>query len=779
MSARQVLCLVWIGSMMGVGAGAAAPARRPTTRPPAPVRPAPTPPTSPRRFLAVTRWYGTVSLELAASGTRTATQPHDGVTDRWRSQIGTSCHETLELELGQKTMDDDPTGALWSGKLKSVDAQVRHWSNSEHTSAFPEGPPRIEKTTSETRGSQRFTQEAPARLELDTRKGVYDFDATGAFQMMLQSHVTTDIREPDGMQRRSAGDGEIPAMVGKTIAPSLAFPMYLGPTAPDASAIPRDAAGALAMAQNLGKLRFKLPNSGMVLRGETSVPLKLALGKAPWEEAEPTQPARWVMRWTFTPQKARLLMEPTSEPDYDRWIPAPADDPTLYPDAKPLDFRARFEPATGGPPPSGLIRFNLRDVSEHPGNCQNDPPPGNPNAKPDIRFALQQAPGIRRLSDKECETAGSVREATVRIEATDTGGFAHLTCESPNLGIQGKWKSRIQINLPRDDNGNEIADAWDQQASGKGRSADDEPRNGQAEEGDGIPLSDEYRGYVIYERDKKVFRRTNPKEKDVFVLVENARVGPNREVDLDMFQKYTSLTAHEVRRPNVGIDASLRGTRRVDINDDGSSIDHTYALRINFRPWGPEGLIDLNLADADPRDLDPNARAYTAGAGPGGDATPLHSDLIMVFPARIQNVADFFYNLLDTALVAPNTPYPRNGASLGSRLSQLPPGVRARAQQAVDLWKRDRESVTRHLAEDTTRMAVLHEMIHSCGINHHDPQFEGPESYCLIRYFTVAQEWEICINSATTPGWKQDGHNYRQVCRGRSSQCWEAIRTAP
>ncbi len=559
----------------------------------------------------------------------------------------------------------------------------------------------------------------------------------------------------------------------------LAFPLYLGPVAPDASAIPKDVAAAQALAQQLQTLRFKLPPSGMVLRGETTVPMRLVLPKAPWDQNDSTEACKWVMRWSFTPEKARLTMEPVSVAEYQRWLPSPTDQANLYPDGKPLDFRAKFEAATGGMAPTGRIRFTLRDFSEHPGICQNDPPFGTPDNKPDIRFATEQGQGIRRLSDTQCETEGDVKEATVRVEATDTGGFAHLAVESPNLGLQGQWKGKMDLSIPLDDNDNEIADAWDERSSDKSRNADDEPRDGQASDGDGLPLSDEYRGFVLWENGSKVFKRTNPKDKDVFVLVEDGEVGRNKEVDLDLFRTYSRLVGHEVRTPNVGIDTSLKGARRLDFNDDAGSTRLTYSLRIKFTPYGPAGLRDPNLTNAPANQLDPNARAYLAGAGAGGEATPLGADLIMVFRARIQNVADFFFNILETALISPNTPYPQNGATLGSRLTQLPPSVRANAEAAVARWKANREAVTRSLAEDTVRMSVLHEMLHACGVNHHEPTTEGEETHCLIRYFTVAQEWEICINSATLPGWKQHGHNYTQVCRGRESKCWEGITTTP
>lgn len=255
--------------------------------------------------------------------------------------------------------------------------------------------------------------------------------------------------------------------------------------------------------------------------GET---LPVFLTNRPQEDLKWAWPGTLTVSWRLGEQpEAELVLEP-EEPDvYDRWLPLPAGKPA-YGEAPPLRLRARFRPPKDSPSQDrvyGQIDFYLQDVTRHKGECTNYPVEGK--AKDDLRFAEQskQPWGIVVVSPTHAHTKDKkFNEAVAIVEATDTGAFGKLTAVCEEMGLKATYEPTGEafLTVPRDENGNRIADRWEKDKGifdGKFAATwdeDDQP-SGQKRRGDGYTLFEEYRGFMTFSG----FVRTDPTQKDIFV----------------------------------------------------------------------------------------------------------------------------------------------------------------------------------------------------------------------------------------------------------------------
>ena len=214
-----------------------------------------------------------------------------------------------------------------------------------------------------------------------------------------------------------------------------------------------------------------------------------------------------------------LVIEPVDRRAFEAWIPAPLDGKYAE-DGKagtPLEMRVSFGP--GGAAGAGPLSISLDPVSQNLGTCTNAPLQPVPTYG--LRFADTQPPGIHRVDDQHVDTGGvAVAAATVIVEARDTGAFGTLHAVSPQLGAKADRK------IPCDDNGNDIADAWEKRADvavfARGLPArwDGETAPDGPDTGDGLTLYEEYRGILISDDGRSEhFVRLSPNRKKEFFFV--------------------------------------------------------------------------------------------------------------------------------------------------------------------------------------------------------------------------------------------------------------------
>jgi hypothetical protein len=222
------------------------------------------------------------------------------------------------------------------------------------------------------------------------------------------------------------------------------------------------------------------------------------------------------------------------------------------------------------------IKFLLHDVSNEAGVCLNfgdadaaDLWFDNPKANRDFVFP-SEAPSFHgtcpgEISGEEnpshrhfdhVETKTRVKEATVTVRSEDFGAWGWIEAKSEEdvvqlpplenswsplpyenilgcIGAGKEGKPEWWVKIPRDDNGNSIADCAEQDKGKNGQpskpeSDDDAVPEGNKKNGDGLTVYEEYRGFLVNDPPtvgNKEFKprhvRTDINQKDVFVFVEN------------------------------------------------------------------------------------------------------------------------------------------------------------------------------------------------------------------------------------------------------------------
>ncbi|MDB6140304.1 MAG: hypothetical protein JWO94_3376, partial [Verrucomicrobiaceae bacterium] len=232
-----------------------------------------------------------------------------------------------------------------------------------------------------------------------------------------------------------------------------------------------------------------------------------------------------------------LVMEPVDGKAYDDWVPTPVceseDIQKLYGDFQTLAVKATIKSKDPKKPaPAAPMDFYLTDVSKHTGRCGNEPKTAGPDPKPGLRFSKNQGAGVHvdEGNPQHAYIISDVTEGTVVIEALDAGAYGKLQVTADASDLIGTYERTGEKHLliPRDDNGNHIADAWEQKKNifDKNYPAtwdeDNVPNTGFDNRGDGLTLYEEYRGFVTGvqvdpSHEERVWQRLEPAVKKLFV----------------------------------------------------------------------------------------------------------------------------------------------------------------------------------------------------------------------------------------------------------------------
>jgi hypothetical protein len=444
-----------------------------------------------------------------------------------------------------------------------------------------------------------------------------------------------------------------------------------------------------------------------------------------------------------------LIFVPTA--DYDSWIPTPMPERlpgiVVTPPASLLSIKVRIQPKSGSKGErKDTIYFSLEDVARHKGRCGNYP--RNALEKDDLRFAAEQPEGIVIDGPKDAHTREEVAEATIAIEATDTAAYGKVTARASALKLKAIYKPTNQYVLvvPRDDDGNKIADAWER-LNGAQRNvmADKESVAGQDRAGDGLTVFDEYRGLVVLESGIKTLKRLSPQVKEIFV------VDTGGSFDSAVWQRASDVKAYKVDETMLAGGGHAEESRVINFNaDDG---DHKkYAVRVETMP-----------GDSDPDD--PQKKNTSTGQTSCGECrSPKDADYCRIFPYRIRVLFEDLYRWLTLALT-----------KQGSEESQeLDASGYARwlAQRALDKLKDPaaRQAMVKQMITQVT----IHEVGHAVGLKDHEGGVPAgtPESAagtireCPMYYpsNTTYRRW-IILQSLFRPQADMP-MRYVQFCRG-------------
>lgn len=198
-------------------------------------------------------------------------------------------------------------------------------------------------------------------------------------------------------------------------------------------------------------------------------------------------------------KKPGFTIEAENKDEYEKWLPGNEEYPESF---KPVSFKAKFEDSQQ----NDTINFDLLKISHLPGICTNYPILGDkpPKEEPDIYFAPQDKqtdPNIKILNDSQAVTTKRVNEAIIVVYSRDFGGHAILKARSffsSDVAVC-PYDDDYSIEIPNDQNGNHIADAWEKEMGVDGidklEDSDKLPA-GMNREGDGLTAFEEYRGFI-------------------------------------------------------------------------------------------------------------------------------------------------------------------------------------------------------------------------------------------------------------------------------------------
>ncbi len=421
-----------------------------------------------------------------------------------------------------------------------------------------------------------------------------------------------------------------------------------------------------------------------------------------------------------------LTIAPESAEDYAKWDPVPAEEEAIFGPSTPVRFTARIKPKDPKKgTPRGKIHFWLTDVSRQKGRCVNYPRGGE--ATDDLRFSSTQPRGIRIDSEyaRHVYTEETATEATVSVEALDTGAWGSLqaTCDDLGLVAEDERTHLQSISIPMDDDRNHVADWWDTKFVGllpKEPESDEETVSGQDAKGDGITLYDEYRGVVVKDGDRSVHRRLEPMVKEMFVL------DPDRGLPPGPWKRISHLQAYRLADDLVDPGSNPGRSPLVNFNAEDVAASPFYALKVRTI----RGDDDPDPAEEDgkarPRSTSDPSRPLT-GYAFSPERGIKGTEYVKVFPDRIRLMLLWHVNWLDAALKNPDS---EAGQLLLSPNNHF---TVEEAAQALAILKTPKglEEVMRRLLD----LLYSHEVGHTCGdLPDHDGEVPSDEIKDCVMY---------------------------------------------
>lgn len=400
---------------------------------------------------------------------------------------------------------------------------------------------------------------------------------------------------------------------------------------------------------------------------------------------------------TLSPDEEMVFV---TDDAYQAWIPAPMPDllpgVIVSPAASRLRITVKIQPKQSTEARQGKIRFELQEVTRHKGRTGNYPPNGTD--KDDLKFADEQPEGVVLDGPKSAHTTEAVTEATVVIEALDTAAWGRLTAKAPDLELKAidKATNTYSVTIPRDTDGNRIADAWE--GSALDPQADEEKVPGQDRAGDGMTAIDEYRGLIVLADGKKEFRRFNPQAKEMFIIDAAGLF------DLQRWKEFTQLEAYKVDDSMVKGGGDEIESRLVNFNGP-TSAQFKYAVRL------------LKLTAGEDPDGAEGVRIGYTHCGYCSSATecdkcksPKDARNCNVIPERASTTVEQLYMKLERAVADP-----ASAEAAEMALAGLPPFLAPRALEQMRS-----PTVRAQLADMLLRQAVIHEVGHAVALGDHD-----------------------------------------------------------
>ncbi len=473
--------------------------------------------------------------------------------------------------------------------------------------------------------------------------------------------------------------------------------------------------------------------------------------------------------WQFgaAPPEDKLVLKPMEPKAYEHWLPIPKFEQNAT--TTPLMIEAEFQSKTpGAPAPRGRIDFYLTDVSRHRGECCNWP--RDRAEKDDLRFADTQPKGITVDSGdpKHAWSEDQRERAIVAVVSEDGGAYGRVVakCTAKNLTAEYEATGTKFIRVPKDDDENKIADAWEDERDAKGLSTewDEEDAPGQRAKGDGLSVYREYRGFRVLVDGAPAYKRLSPRQKDLFVL------DASNVFRESFWRDATDIRAWRVDESQVYGGGDATNSRVVDHTMGDLSGQHAYAVRID---------VLTGMAEPDPMPAEPGTPpgsgdtdrqyAYTVQYGDG----PKTAVRVRLFPTRMGAMLDRMITSLQKALADPNGDDARlmNGAGVSA----------ADARTAIANWS---PAARTAMVLQLEHLCAIHETGHACGTPGHlngagdESEDVHGDDLCPMQYFNTKTRRQWIVHTLVTGDLARDlPPPYGRFCSSPPGECLPKLNT--
>jgi hypothetical protein len=356
------------------------------------------------------------------------------------------------------------------------------------------------------------------------------------------------------------------------------------------------------------------------------------------------------------------------------------------------------------------VKFTLYDVSKEPGTCLNSI---EKDKSPDLVFdsvwVNENHYEITQKSETEFVAQRTslelTNELTVSIKCFDYGASAKLKAE---ILINNEWKTAVAkngtenfISIPFDKDNDKIADKWeyDNEVNGLAPDSDMDKYPTSNEIGDAITLYEEYRGFFVLDPDKKHIR-TNPNKRELFVI------DMDELFSVPAWENASDIMAYRLNNSMVKGGDDGQESRIVDFNQKYSAGVHKYAIRLKNSSGtaGDEGKVTLGECFPE-----------TSSRVP-----PKYWDSTVIYVEAINYFSDRAIRKLE-----------RENNQTDDRLREVTGLTREQFNRLHEIIRNT--SVVSTIKEFFVNRTVLHEVGHSCAVDHHDPVESGFLS-CPMKY---------------------------------------------
>jgi hypothetical protein len=257
------------------------------------------------------------------------------------------------------------------------------------------------------------------------------------------------------------------------------------------------------------------------------------------------------------------------------------------------------------PGPARVITFEFVRQSNEKGECLN----AGEGREPDLFFPMLGNGGrLQVLNDtvgkgKHFKTARTPRPVTLEqaaVESDDFGSFSTVRATAPPCvplarNAKGKLVEVPQpladAKVPRDDNDNQIADAYERREARQPKAADDDDDvpKGNGVAGDGLSAYEEYRGFLV----QGEHVRTKWNQKDLFIFDRDS-------LGLGVFPEASGLACHLIQEREFSAErvVNRNGGHAHRVDQHGLKLINEEMEDISgFSDRGPPVNVDLVRVD--------------------------------------------------------------------------------------------------------------------------------------------------------------------------------------